>query len=156
MKIIKRIIIIMLLTSCGFSPIYSKKNIDFQINKIEFEGDKEIRAILLSNLNTYKTTKKNVNNYDLKIKAEKNIEVVTKNKKGEATLYKLNINSIIDIFSNNKLLLTKNYSNSSTYSSEKKIIKLKEVEYRNLLNLSTKLTNEIILTLSLTKNKSDF
>ena len=146
----------MLLTSCGFSPIYSKKNIDFQINKIEFEGDKEIRAILLSNLNTYKTTKKDENNYDLKIKAEKNIEVVTKNKKGEATLYKLNINSIIEIYSNNKLLLTKNYINSSTYSSEKKIIKLKEVEYRNLLNLSTKLTNEIILTLSLTKNKSDF
>ena len=156
MKIIKRIIIIMLLTSCGFSPIYSKKNIDFQINKIEFEGDKEIRAILLSNLNTYKTTKKNVNNYDLKIKAEKNIEIVTKNKKGEATVYKLNINSIIEIFSNNKLFLTKNYSNSSTYSSEKKIIKLKEVEYRNLLNLSTKLTNEIILTLSLANTKSDF
>ena len=160
MKILKKIIIILLstiyLTSCGFSPIYSKKNLDFQIYKIEIEGDRDIKSILLSNLNAYKTTKKNENNYDLKIKAEKNIEVVTKDKKGDATIYKLNINSIIEIFSNNKLLLTKNYSNSSTYSSEKKIIKLKEVEYRNLLNLSTKLTNEIILTLSLTKNKSDF
>ena len=160
MEILKKIIIILLstlyLTSCGFTPIYSKKNLDFQINNIQFEGDREIKAILLSNLSNYKTKEKDKYNYDLNIKSEKKVEIASKNIKGEATIYKININSTVEVFLDDKLLLTKHYNNSSIYSSEKKIIKMKEVEYRNLSNLSSKLASEIILTLSLANTKSDF
>ena len=160
MEILKKIIIILLstlyLTSCGFTPIYSKKNLDFQINNIQFEGDREIKAILLSNFSAYKTKKKDKYNYDLNIKSEKKIEIASKNTKGEATVYKININSTVEVFLDDKLLLTKHYNNSSIYSSEKKIIKMKEVESRNLSNLSSKLASEIILTLSLANTKSDF
>ena len=157
MEILKKIIIILLstlyLTSCGFTPIYSKKNLDFQINNIQFEGDREIRAILLSNLSAYKTKEKDKYNYDLNIKSEKKVEIASKNTKGEATVYKININSIVEVFLDDKLLLTKHYNNSSIYLSEKKIIKMKEVESRNLSNLSSKLASEIILTLSLANTK---
>jgi len=160
MEILKKIIIILLstlyLTSCGFTPIYSKKNLDFQINNIQFEGDREIKAILLSNLSAYKTKEKDKYNYDLNIKSEKKVEIASKNIKGEATVYKININSTVEVFLDDKLLLTKHYNNSSIYSSEKKIIKMKEVESRNLSNLSSKLASEIILTLSLANTKSDF
>ena len=160
MEILKKIIIILLstlyLASCGFAPIYSKKNLDFQINNIQFEGDREIKAILLSNLSIYKTKKKDKYNYDLNIKSEKKVEIASKNTKGEATVYKININSTVEVFLDDKLLLTKHYNNSSIYSSEKKIIKMKEVESRNLSNLSSKLASEIILTLSLANKKSDF
>ena len=160
MEILKKIIIILLstlyLTSCGFTPIYSKKNLDFQISNIQFEGDREIKAILLSNLSVYKTKKKDKYNYDLNIKSEKKIEIASKNTKGEATVYKININSTVEVFLDDKLLLTKHYNNSSIYSSEKKVIKMKEVESRNLSNLSSKLASEIILTLSLANTKSDF
>ena len=160
MEILKKIIIILLstlyLTSCGFTPIYSKKNLDFQINNIQFEGDREIKAILLSNLSVYKTKEKDKYNYDLNIKSEKKVEIASKNTKGEATVYKININSIVEVFLDDKLLLTKHYNNSSIYSSEKKIIKMKEIESRNLSNLSSKLASEIILTLSLANTKSDF
>ena len=160
MEILKKIIIILLstlyLTSCGFTPIYSKKNLDFQINNIQFEGDREIKAILLSNLSAYKTKKKDKYNYDLNIKSEKKVEVASKNTKGETTVYKININSTVEVFVDDKLLLTKHYNNSSIYSSEKKIITMKEVESRNLSSLSSKLASEIILTLSLANKKSDF
>ncbi len=160
MEILKKIIIILLstlyLTSCGFTPIYSKKNLDFKINNIQFEGDGEIKAILLSNLSAYKTKKKDKYNYDLNIKSEKKVEIASKNTKGEPTVYKININSIVKFFLDDKLFLTKHYNNSSIYSSEKKIIKMKEVESRNLSNLSSKLASEIILTLSLANKKSDF
>jgi len=160
MEILKKIIIILLstlyLTSCGFTPIYSKKNLDFQINNIQFEGDREIKAILLSNLSAYKTKKKDKYNYDLNIKSEKKVEIASKNTKGETTAYKININSTVEVYVDDKLLLTKHYNNSSIYSSEKKIIKMKEIESRNLSNLSSKLASEIILTLSLANTKSDF
>ena len=99
----------------------------------------------------YNYNVKDIYNYDLKIKAEKNVEIVSKNKKGEATVFKLNINSKVEIFLDDKLFLTKNFYNSSTYKNETKTIKLKEVEYRNLSNLSSKIADEIILTLSLAK-----
>ena len=160
MEILKKIIIILLstlyLTSCGFTPIYSKKNLEFQINNIQFEGDREIKAILLSSLSAYKAKEKDKYNYDLNIKSEKKIEIASKNTKGEATVYKIHINSIVEFFLDDKLLLTRHYNNSSIYSSEKKIIKMKEVESRNLSNLSSKLASEIILTLSLANTKSDF
>ena len=160
MEILKKIVIILLstlyLTSCGFTPIYSKKNLDFQINNIQFEGDREIKAILLSNLSVYKTKQKNKYNYDLNIKSEKKVEIASKNTKGEASVYKISINSTVEVFFDDKLLLTKHYNNSSIYSSEKKVIKMKEVESRNLSNLSSKLASEIILTLSLANTKSDF
>jgi len=157
MKILKKTIIILLTTlylaSCGFTPIYSKKDLNFQIKTIQFEGNREVRSILLSNLNLYKGNKKDIYNYDLKIRAEKNVEIASKNKKGEATVFKLNINSKVEIFLDDKLFLTKNFYNSSTYKNETKTIKLKEVEYRNLSDLSSKLANEIILTLSLANTK---
>ena len=157
MKILKKTIIILLTTlylaSCGFTPIYSKKDLNFQIKTIQFEGNREIRSILLSNLNLYKGNKKDIYNYDLKIRAEKNVEIASKNKKGEATVFKLNINSKVEFFLDDKLFLTKNFYNSSTYKNETKTIKLKEVEYRNLSDLSSKLANEIILTLSLANTK---
>ena len=82
MEILKKIIIILLstlyLTSCGFTPIYSKKNFDFQINSIQFEGDREIKAILLSNLSAYKTKKKKKYNYNLNIKTEKKVKLPLK------------------------------------------------------------------------------
>ena len=155
MKIIRETIIVLLvtlgLTSCGFSPIHSKKNLNFQINKIEFEGNRQIKAIILSNLKSYKTKEKDRYNYDLIIKAEKKVEPVSKNKKGETTVYKLNIDSIVKISLDGRLILTKNFNKSSTYLSEKNTLKLKEVEYRTLSNLSSKLADEIILTLSLAK-----
>ena len=98
-----------------------------------------------------KQKKKDKYNYDLNIKSEKKIEIASKNTKGEATVYKININSTVEVFLDDKLLLTKHYNNSLIYSSEKKIIKMKEVESRNLSNLSSKLADEIILTLSLAK-----
>ena len=155
MKIIRETIIVLLLTlgltSCGFSPIHSKKNLNFKINKIEFEGNGQIKAIILSDLSSYKTKEKDRYNYDLIIKAEKKVEPAAKNKKGETTVYKLNIYSIVEISLDDKLILTKSFNNSSTYLSEKKTLKLKEVEYRTLSNLSSKLADEIILTLSLAK-----
>ena len=155
MKIIRKTIMVLLLTlgltSCGFTPIHSKKNLDFQINKIEFEGNRQIKAIILSNLKSYKTKEKDRYNYDLIIKAEKKVEPVSKNKKGETTVYKLNIDSIVKISLDDRLILTKNFNKSSTYLSEKNTLKLKEVEYRTLSNLSSKLADEIILTLSVAK-----
>ena len=54
----KNILIISLiffLTSCGFTPIYSKNNnVNFSIEQVNFTGDRELNNFLKTNLDQYK------------------------------------------------------------------------------------------------------
>ena len=42
------------LSSCGYTPIFSKKNSSFSINEMIISGDKTINKIINSKLNNYK------------------------------------------------------------------------------------------------------
>ena len=59
-KNITLLFLIFILTNCGFSPIYQKDmNIDFSIQNINYEGDRELNNFLKTNLNQYKNEKNN-------------------------------------------------------------------------------------------------
>ena len=47
-------ILILFTTNCGFTPIYSNKNINISIEKLNFTGDRTINNYLESNLYRYK------------------------------------------------------------------------------------------------------
>ena len=49
-KIIIPFILVLVLNSCGYSPIYSTKYQDFKINNLSFEGEKKINDILRKRL----------------------------------------------------------------------------------------------------------
>ena len=52
------------LSSCGYEPIHSKKNIsnyDFSINKISFKGDRDINLKIKEKLNNYTLIRKEKN-----------------------------------------------------------------------------------------------
>ena len=48
------VILLLFTASCGFTPIYSNKNINISIEKLNFTGDRTINNHLKSNLNRYK------------------------------------------------------------------------------------------------------
>ena len=49
------LVIIFFTTNCGFTPIYSNKNINnISIDKLNFEGDRTLNNYLKSNLSRYK------------------------------------------------------------------------------------------------------
>ena len=53
-KVLIFLVFINLLTHCGFTPVYfQKKNVEFSITSIEFNGDKTINRYLKSNLNNF-------------------------------------------------------------------------------------------------------
>ena len=47
-------ILLLFITNCGFTPIYSNKNINISLEKLNFTGDRTINNYLRSNLNRYK------------------------------------------------------------------------------------------------------
>ena len=52
--IILSILSIILLTSCGFQPIFSSKDINFAISNIEVKDKSNISRKIKNNLKTYK------------------------------------------------------------------------------------------------------
>ncbi|MDC1011004.1 hypothetical protein OAQ58_01755, partial [Candidatus Pelagibacter sp.] len=82
----KNIIILLLittLTSCGYEPIYLKKNnLDLSIKDYELLGNKAINRKIVSLLNLKKSNKEK-SWYTLKLDSKKLIESVAKNKAGD-------------------------------------------------------------------------
>ena len=88
----KNIIIISLiffLTNCGFAPIYlNNAKVNYSIEQINYEGDRELNNFLKTNLNQYKNEK---NKNKIYIEANSIFEkiVLSKNRAGDITSYQL-------------------------------------------------------------------
>ena len=137
--------LIVLLSNCGFTPIYIKNNnTNFSIEKIDFTGDRELNNFLKSNLNQYKNKKVDNKIYIEAVSIyEKNI--LSKNSSGEVTKYQLDAEIVFKIKPSNKEIKI----------TEKKIMnsmsdKFEEARYEKLIkqsfasSISNKLSSKLI------------
>ena len=134
----------LLFSSCGYTPIFSKKDVNFSIENIEFLGDRYVKDKINQALSSYKNKSGNTNQISLVITNSKNITIASKNSKGEAQTNKISVdvNAKIILAENN--IVKKNFSKSSIYDvidrkSEQKLIENKLIE-----NLSGEIALQII------------
>ena len=132
-------------SGCGYTPIFSKNDVNFSIENIKFFGDKDVEETISQTLSNYKNKPDKEKKISLVITNSKNIIIASKNSKGEAQTNKINVgvNTKIILAENN--IIEKNFSKSSIYDvidrkSEQKLIENKLIE-----NLSGEITQQIIL-----------
>ena len=91
LKIFKYVFIIIFITSCGYSPIYSNlknKNINIQVEKIN--GNKDVNQLIIQKLSRYQNqSSEEVYNVNIDTNYEKLI--LAKNTAGNATNFRLNL-----------------------------------------------------------------
>ena len=150
----KKIIIILiffLLAGCGYEPIYSKKKLEknhnFSITSIEFEESSEINQILLSNLKMFMNIKNKLKLLNLNIKSSTNRTIISKNLKGDAERYLIEINVNLIIFENEVLKKEFFFKESFNYNSQTNKFNLNLYEKNIKENLISKISNNIILEL---------
>ena len=151
---IKKIIIILsffLLIGCGYEPIYSKKklekNYNFSINNIEFTQTSEINQILLNDLKMFMNLKNKLRLFNLKIKCSTNRTTISKNLKGNAERYLIEVNVNLIIFENEIFKKEFIFKESFNYNSQTNKFNLNQYEKNIKENLISKISNEIILEL---------
>jgi len=134
----------LLFSSCGYTPIFSKKYVNFNIENIEFLGDRYVKEKINQTLSNYKNKSGKTNQISIVITNSKNITIASKNSKGEAQTNKISVdvNAKIILAENN--IVKKNFSKSSIYDvidrkSEQKLIENKLIE-----NLSNEIALQII------------
>ena len=143
-------LLFLLLSSCGYEAIYSKKNSSnyiFSISDLSFVGDKTINLAIKEKLNIFTQNKKDK---DLVIKVSSTSKkiVLSKNTAGDATSFKNAISINVDIlmndrFKNNFVILENfNYNNISNKFN------LKRYEEEIKKNLAETASDKLIFKLS--------
>jgi len=130
--------------SCGYTPVFSKKDVNFNIENIEFLGDRDVKEKINYSLSNYRNKPNKEKKVSLIVNSSKKINVASKNSKGKAQTNKISIDASVKIILSENNFLVKNFSKSSIYNvfdrkSEQKLIENKLTE-----NLSSEIALQII------------
>tara|TARA_B100001094_G_C17584384_1_gene508941 strand:- start:66 stop:530 length:465 start_codon:yes stop_codon:yes gene_type:complete len=143
-------LLFLLLSSCGYEAIYSKKNSSnyiFSISNLSFVGDKTINLAIKEKLSVFTQNKKD-KDLVIKISSTSKKIVLSKNTAGDATSFKNSISINVDILMNDKfknnfvILENFNYNNISNKFN------LKRYEEEIKKNLAETASDKLIFKLS--------
>ena len=139
------LIIFLLLTSCGFTPMLKDVNLeDLRISKIEYLGPNDLVYFLRSNLDI-PIVKFNKNSYVVQIQIREGAKSVTKDKAGITTREEITIGITFKIKDDkNTVIGSESLSDSKTVSVTNNIstdAEIKRIEKENIItNLIQQLT----------------
>ena len=150
-SLISIVILSIILTNCGFKPIYSSKNSNFEIieiineneNKNSFAIEKMVMA--LSNQDAVKKVK-------LEMNYKQTFSTILKDNKGDPSKKKLSI-SVNLIVKNEKdnVLTNKNFREEFSYDVQSDKFNMAQYEDNITNNLNNKISNDIIFLLGTLK-----
>ena len=126
---IKKIILfsLLLLTSCGYQPIYNQINSNFEFYNLELKGNQNLSKKILDNLNIVENSLDNTLN-ELIIKSNLSIEETSKNSRGITESFRSNLNIELKILKNNEVIDSQNFNESFTYSDKNTRFELLEYQ----------------------------
>ena len=137
-----------LLLSCGYEPIYSKKNnnsnYNFSINTINYIGDSEANNILKNKLKKILNKEKKSPAINLNLNSRVEKIVTSKDKKGNPIKFLIEIIINLEIFENEILKHKNEFKEKFEYDNLSNKFNLKQYEKNIKDNLISILSDEII------------
>ena len=148
--IIFSILVLLWVSGCaGYKPIFSTKNLQFEITDYSIEGNKKLGNQIYRKLYTLSKTQNDNEKRSLymKFKVEKEKNSTVKDNKGKILEYKIILNSNIQIsdFLTNEEILNQNFTYSSAYKVQDQLSETKKLENRSIQNLIEKTYEEIVI-----------
>ena len=145
------ITLFMLTMSCGYEPMYSKKNrIDgsnISIGKMTFIGDREINIKIKEILSNYSNIKEE-RNFILQIDSQSLKTTIGKDSKGDPSVFNLSIKTIIQVKREDDINSQIIFNESLKYNNIKDKFEIKTYEREVKRNLAQTIANNLIIKLS--------
>ena len=143
------ILFILLVTSCGYQPIYVNNNLENLIfNKINLKGDDQINRKIINSV-SLKENPLNEELNELTLSSNFNIFETSKDSKGQTETYRSIINIEIKITKNNEIKKKKIFSNETSYNRKDNKFELTQYQSNIRNNLINKTIEDIILFLNI-------
>ncbi|MDC1181008.1 hypothetical protein OAT12_01130 [Candidatus Pelagibacter ubique] len=144
------LLLLLLLSSCGYEAIYSKKNsvnYSFSVSELNFVGDRTVNLKIKEKLNNYAQTKKN-KDFILRISSTSEKITLAKNAVGDATSFKNSVSINVEVLMNNKFKTNFIILESFNYNSISNKFNLKKYEEEIKDNLAETASDKLIFKLS--------
>jgi len=115
--------IFLILTSCGYKPIFSSKTLEFTIENID-RNNTPLNSEIAKVIKTF-TNKDGEKKINLKIESNKDVTVKSKDTKGNALVYELKINLKVTVSDSDREKL---FTKKTTYKNSDDKFRLKQYE----------------------------
>tara|TARA_B100000795_G_scaffold267741_1_gene253223 strand:+ start:837 stop:1292 length:456 start_codon:yes stop_codon:yes gene_type:complete len=149
--VIKKIYLCLLLLtlgSCGYEPMYSKKEIlNTTIQSFQLEGDKTLNRKIISSLNI--KNQNETDGYKLIINSSKKIEAASKDTAGNISIFKTTITIKVSLIDADEVFKEKIFSSNFTYNNMENKFDLSRYQQDIEISLINKITEEIFIFLTL-------
>ena len=144
------LLLLLLLSSCGYEAIYSKKNsvnYNFSVSELNFVGDRTVNLKIKEKLNNYAKEKKE-KDFILKISSISEKVIISKNTAGDATSFKNSVSINVEVLMNNKFKSNFIILESFNYNNISNKFDLKQLEKNIKNNLAEAASDKLIFKLS--------
>ena len=147
-KLIFVVITLFILNNCGYSPIYSSKNNNFYIDVSQKDRSK-LNSKIENNIKKF--SNQNAENIiQLEISSNKEINTISKDKKGDPSRFNMTISLTINILNKNNYEInkTKSFTEKFDYNNNSNKFSLKQYEKDIEDNLINKIIERSIIYLA--------
>ena len=144
------LLLLLLLSSCGYEAIYSKKNsvnYNFSVSELNFVGDRTVNLKIKEKLNNYAQAKKD-KDFILRISSTSEKITLAKNTAGDATSFKNSVSVNVEVLMNNKFKSNFIILESFNYNNISNKFDLKQLEKDIKNNLAEVAADKLIFKLS--------
>ena len=150
-SLISIIVLSLILTNCGFKPIYNSKNSNFEIIEIE-NKNKNKNSFFIENVIMSLSNENAKNKVKLEIDYKQSISTILKDSKGDPSKKKLSINVILKVKNDrDNILVNQNFDEEFSYDVQSDKFGMAQYEENITDNLNNKISNDIIFLLGTLK-----
>ena len=148
MKKIILIVGILLISSCGYTPIYSSKESNYKIVNFKKNINNSLTNYIQNSINVLSNENADkVLNIDLELKEE--IVVILKDSKGDPAKNRLIITVNLSVFNESEnLIASKIFSENFEYNIDDNKFNLKQYERNIKINLVEEITQQVLVYLA--------
>ena len=144
-KIILLSFLLLFLNNCGYTPIYSKKSQNFQIDEIETSGEKKVNKLLYNKLKVYSNNPVAKKTFNLNIISKSTKTIIAKDKKGNPSQFSIELSIALQITDSFNNKVDRIFSESSAYDNNDNKFSLRKYEDNLIENMTETIFSEIIL-----------
>ena len=151
MKKIFLISIILLLNNCGYTPLYSSKDSNYNVISFKKDTNNNLTNYIQNSIEVL-SNEKSEKSFNIIIEYYENISVILKDSKGDPTKNRLNVSVDLSLLDINDILITsKKFSENFEYNIDDNKFNLKQYEKNIKLNLVEDITQQILVFLASVK-----
>ena len=148
MKKIVLILIFLILNNCGFTPLYSSKNSNYNVISIEKNISNNLTNYIHNSISVL-SNENSDKNFKINFDLVEDIAVILKDSKGDPKKNRLTITVDLSIFSEYQSLISvREFSESFEYNIQDNKFNLKQYEKNIKFNLIEDITQQILVFLA--------